>query len=358
VDDYQLIVSLIDGTNDLVYSVLPNRSFEFVNNAWLKQLGYTEQDLTNLKLKDTLFPGSLRKHDELVSEVLAGASKSGAEFTLLTKNGTRLDVEGNMFPRMEDKNIVAATGFFRNVTEQKRAQNEIEDARSKIEFITDLMIHDLTNINQEILSMFEIFLYDPSLERHHKSLVQEGINEVEKASKLIANVRKVAGFDEVAPEQIDWDVWKVFKHAQEEVALKFPEKILHLKTNIHENEYFLRADRFLPDVFFSLLHNSTKFDRSDEVVIEINAEPIKHTPFLRIEVKDFGPGIPDAEKADIFIKAQRRESILGTGIGLSLVKALVKNYGGYINIEDRVEGDYTKGVNFILMLRRAKSVDL
>jgi len=131
-----------------------------------------------------------------------------------------------------------------------------------------------------------------------------------------------------------------------------------LKTNIHENEYFLRADRFLPDVFFSLLHNSTKFDRSDEVVIEINAEPIKHTPFLRIEVKDFGPGIPDAEKADIFTKAQRRESILGTGIGLSLVKALVKNYGGYINIEDRVEGDYTKGVNFILMLRRAKSVDL
>jgi signal transduction histidine kinase len=40
----------------------------------------------------------------------------------------------------------------------------------------------------------------------------------------------------------------------------------------------------------------------------------------------------------------------GMGIGLSLVKKIIYDYYGRIWVEDRIEGDHTKGSNFVVML--------
>jgi K+-sensing histidine kinase KdpD len=88
------------------------------------------------------------------------------------------------------------------------------------------------------------------------------------------------------------------------------------------------------------------------VNVEVHVEEIKHTPFVRIELKDQGPGIPDEDKESLFDKiSHRRDSIAGLGLGLSLVRMALDNYGAYINVEDRVEGDHTKGANFVILLR-------
>ncbi len=112
------------------------------------------------------------------------------------------------------------------------------------------------------------------------------------------------------------------------------------------------GNQYLKDVFYSLLHNAMKFDERKKVEVDIEAEPIMHTPFLKIQIKDHGRGVPDEHKQDIFARIiDRRESILGLGLGLTLVKKILESYGGQISIEDRVEGDYTKGANFIVLLR-------
>lgn len=43
------------------------------------------------------------------------------------------------------------------------------------------------------------------------------------------------------------------------------------------------------------------------------------------------------------------------GIGLSLVKKIIKDYNGKIWIDDKVKNDYTKGSNFILMIPEANN---
>jgi len=44
------------------------------------------------------------------------------------------------------------------------------------------------------------------------------------------------------------------------------------------------------------------------------------------------------------------------GIGLSLVKKIIRGYNGKIWIDDKVKNDYTKGSNFILMIPEANHI--
>jgi signal transduction histidine kinase len=112
------------------------------------------------------------------------------------------------------------------------------------------------------------------------------------------------------------------------------------------------ADDYIKDVFQSLLHNAMKFDEKREVEVEVEASAIRHTPFLRIQIKDHGRGIPDEEKEEIFARiAHRREGILGLGLGLTLVKQILENYGGQILVKDRVEDNHKKGANFVVLFR-------
>ncbi len=355
-EDLQLLVSLIEGTNDLIHSVTPDGSFEFVNRAWLERMEYDSDEIDQLGLKDILFPGEMKKHQEVVSQILNGMSRTDVQTTFITKHGDAVHVEGNLFPRKEGNSIVAATGFFRDTTERKRAAKELKESRARIEFLADLMVHDLTNINQEILSTLEVLLYNPSLPRQLEGFIREGLDEIDRASKLISGVRKITRLDALPPVKKEWELTETVAKAAESVSKSFEDKELDLETNVEAGEYYIIADQYLDDVFYSLFHNSMKFDKSDRVKIIVDAEEVTHTPFLRVEVKDFGPGISDHDKERVFSElSHRRESILGLGLGLTLVKKILENNGGFIRVEDRVANDHTKGANFVMLLRYKRS---
>jgi signal transduction histidine kinase len=257
-----------------------------------------------------------------------------------------------MFPRITDDKIVSVTGFFRDVSERKKSEEKLSESRARTEFFVDCMVHDITNINQEVLSVIELLLMNPDFPEHLKDLVTEALDEVDRGSNLVENVRKISSLYSMTPKVEYHDLWTTLTTAAKKVDDSFSNKELVLETNISENQYHVKADEFFADVFYSLLHNSVKFDTKTKVNVEVNVGEIKHTPFVRIEVKDQGPGIPDEEKESLFDKiSHRRDSIAGLGLGLSLVKMALDNYGAYINIEDRVEGDHTKGANFIILLR-------
>ncbi|MHA1131095.1 MAG: ATP-binding protein, partial [Candidatus Helarchaeota archaeon] len=47
------------------------------------------------------------------------------------------------------------------------------------------------------------------------------------------------------------------------------------------------------------------------------------------------------------------KSVHGMRFGLSLVKKLLELHNGEVWVEDRIEGDYTQGSNFIILVPRA-----
>jgi signal transduction histidine kinase len=181
-------------------------------------------------------------------------------------------------------------------------------------------------------------------------LLKEILREVERSSDLIANVKKISQLYAETPASKKMDPAEALFSAAKAVESSFPEKTLKLNTNFRPGQYLVLADDYLKDVFQSLLHNAMKFDEKREVEVEVEASVIRHTPFLRIQIKDHGRGIPDEEKEEIFARiAHRREGILGLGLGLTLVKQILENYGGQILVRDRVEDNHKKGANFVVL---------
>ncbi|MBD3157240.1 MAG: PAS domain S-box protein [Candidatus Lokiarchaeota archaeon] len=357
-DTEQLYSNILEGSTSLIHSIKPNGSFEFVNRAWKNTLGYTEEETDEMTIDRIIFPEMIHKHKEMLDSVFNGNRVTDFNSIFVSKDGERVFVEGNILPRVEESQVVAAQCYYRDITKEKETRIRLKEERKQSEFLLDLMLHDITNINQEIITTFEITLHHPDLPSDLKEIVEEGLEEVDRASNLISNVRKISIIEERSHSTESKDLGKAILDAAAEVDSTFPDKKMKLNTNVNENEYFIMADEFLDDVFFALLHNSMKFDEKKEVEIDIELEEISHTPFLRIDIKDRGPGIPDKDKEQVFAKVSgKREGILGLGLGLTLVKKVLENYGGQIRVEDRVQGEYTKGVNYVILLRREYDSD-
>ena len=129
------------------------------------------------------------------------------------------------------------------------------------------------------------------------------------------------------------------EHILEDVRLTLNEDInvsgAVIKTDIQVSEITF-SRRKLRSIIYNLLNNSIKF-RAPDGKPEIFLTTSREEEYILLSIKDNGIGIaPDKQEA-IFSKYYRLEhDIQGSGIGLYLVKELVKNSGGKISLESTV----------------------
>ncbi|CAB4937977.1 unannotated protein [freshwater metagenome] len=105
----------------------------------------------------------------------------------------------------------------------------------------------------------------------------------------------------------------------------------------------LRADvTRLAQACDNLLANAVKFTPSGgRVRIRVVREPGASTVIL--EVADSGVGIPEEERRRLFERFYRtpsatRDAVPGTGLGLTITKAIVEAHGGTIHVADGIDG--------------------
>ena len=105
-----------------------------------------------------------------------------------------------------------------------------------------------------------------------------------------------------------------------------------------------------------ILINAIKYNTNPEVeiFIKISNGHGESNDFIKLEFIDNGIGIIDEKKKIIFEKDNRRyKGKKGMGLGLSLVKKIIDSYNGDIWVENRVQEDYSRGSNFVLLIPKA-----
>jgi signal transduction histidine kinase len=92
----------------------------------------------------------------------------------------------------------------------------------------------------------------------------------------------------------------------------------------------------------NLVANAVKFAAAGQwLALRVTARPTEGTVVLRVE--DRGPGVPREEREQVFEpfyrgKAAERNASPGSGLGLSLVRHVVRAHGGRVHLESREGG--------------------
>lgn len=114
--------AVIENASDMIQSVRPDGTFEFVNRAWLNTLGYTPDELPDMTIWDIIHPSSLEHCQAEFTKAIRGDPIEFFEATFRTKDGQAVPVEGSVTSRMLGDEVVATHAFLRDITERIRAR--------------------------------------------------------------------------------------------------------------------------------------------------------------------------------------------------------------------------------------------
>jgi PAS domain S-box-containing protein len=124
--------AVIENASDMIQSVRPDGTFEFVNRAWHEKLGWTADELDRLIIWDVIHQDSLDHCQIYFPRAIQGETIEDFRLIFKTKDGRPIPAEGSVTSRFIDGKVVATHGFFRDITEKLRAQ-ELEERNARLE---------------------------------------------------------------------------------------------------------------------------------------------------------------------------------------------------------------------------------
>ena len=232
--------------------------------------------------------------------------------------------------------------------------DDMEKEKDKSKLYLDLLTHDIANLNTPLYSYFDMMIKDEKLDAHSKDIMKKSYAQVEKISVLLSRVRKLSKAElEEMEEQKSCNPSEILQQSVHELRRAFPHRKIDVLINDLEGKVLVAAGEMLDEVFFNILHNSVKYSPKDvQIDITLEEMELQGKWYCAVRFCDSGSGIPDDAKAEVFDKPKAAAASFarGFGIGLSTCKKLVEKYGGNIWVEDRVEGDHTKGACFVVTL--------
>ncbi|RJS48113.1 MAG: hypothetical protein CIT03_09975 [Methanobacterium sp.] len=130
-----------DNATDLIQMVNSDGTFLYVNEAWKDVLGYRDDEIQNLNIFDVIHPEHLEQCRDTFEKVFNGHKIDEIETGFKTKNGQEVVLEGNINPKIDDNGKVVYTrAIFRDVTERKHYEMEIQRLASIVESSGDAIV--------------------------------------------------------------------------------------------------------------------------------------------------------------------------------------------------------------------------
>jgi PAS domain S-box-containing protein len=320
----------------------------FINQSGQEMLGVTHDEIRRIPLNQIVFD----KSSVGEGKKLPAGLKTSYEEVLIRKDGTPLNVFISSRPVYSATEPVFTIIEVRDISEEKRSAEQIkiinENLRRKNE--------ELKRINTDL----DNFVYTASHDlKAPVSNIEGLINALEEAesiksgksdgAEIIELIKKsIFRFKNTIQDLTDITrMQKNFENLQEpvDVSLIVNEVLEDLSLPIREsggkitvevNEPYINFSKSnLKSLIYNLLSNSVKY-RSSERLLECKLSVYKSGVYTVLEVADNGLGIPEQLQSKVFGMFKRAHShVEGSGIGLYIVKRMIENAGGYIELESR-----------------------
>ncbi len=332
----------------------------FANKAYLKMWGYNnEKEVLGKSILD--FSLSKEQVLEVMKTLMSGADYFGEGESIRT-DGTKFYVQlaANLVTSSTGKPICLMASFL-DVTEKKKAEEELIRAKDKAEESDFLKSSFLANMSHEIRTPmnailgFSQLLEASDLEEEEKKeyihfIHKRGhdllniINDILDISKIEANQLTIhKSQDDINLLLVE--ILEIFK-SKDEFEVRKPVE-LKIGKQLIGNSFVQTDFSRVKQILLNLVGNAQKFTNEGSVEFGCSVENSK----LLFYVKDTGIGIPPEKNEIVFERFRQLEenAIIrkygGTGLGLSICKGLIDLLGGDIWFESELN----KGTTVMLI---------
>jgi signal transduction histidine kinase len=263
-----------------------------------------------------------------------------------------------------------AVSCFDVIWEEKENYDKMVEEKKHSELLVDLITHDIGNYHQTIQTSLGlvIFLFEKNKTNVLPSQDSEKIfsyltsakNALTRSQSLVDNIRRLERLYiqkdiKLVSRNIADAINNAYSTVEQTLYNNNPhgKKISINMAHCHPADINIMAENLLVEIFINLFSNAVKYTDSSEVKIDVMIKDyfIGETKYWMITISDYGKGISDSMKKELFERFYSKAK--GSGLGLSIVRALVQRYRGKIWVGDRVYRDYTKGTTFGLIFPAA-----
>ncbi|OPY25489.1 MAG: sensory histidine kinase AtoS [Methanocella sp. PtaU1.Bin125] len=345
------LAAIVESTDDAIIGTTLDGIVTTWNAGAERIYGYTAKEIIGRHISLTAPPDVKDEIAGILGRIRSGGRFEHYETVRRKKDGALINVSLTISPIVNNAgDITGASAIARDITENKRVERELQEAKAQAEMYNDLLSHDINNINQIGTGYLELALSAPNLDRGVRELLDRSLEALQNSSRLIHNVRKMQEMKATAGKLAPVDICPLLDEIRAEYSgARNGEVRIDLACGNHTRAM---ANDLLKEVFSNIVGNAIKHS-AGPVHVGIASEEISlnNKTYCKVSVEDNGPGIPDDLKPKLFSRFQRGNTkASGRGLGLYLVKNLVEGYGGRVSVEDRVAGDPSKGSRFVIML--------
>jgi len=348
--EIKMLATALKKINECVSITDIENTILFINEAFLKTYGYSEEELIrqNITIVGSEKSPQIAADNVLPATLLGGWNgelvnrrKDGSEFPIYLSTTVIDEKEGK-------PNYLIGVAI--DITERKKAEEELIKAKDKAEEMSRLKSNFLANMSHELRTPLNGILgyssiLTSSLEDHEFAEMAQTIyssgKRLSETLNLILDLSKAETEKiEVSNKNISINsiVNRVVKLSNEEAA----KKSLQLITVITDENAFAFLDENLCErALNNLVCNAIKFTKTGKITVETGKERAGEKDQIYVKIIDTGIGIPE-DKIDLIWKEFRQvsegmaRSFEGTGLGLTISKRIVELMRGKITVESKV----------------------
>lgn len=355
-----LQTNFINQIKDYAIFAMDTKGFVVTWNKGAERLkGYSEKEIIG-EFYGMLFPEAYQQAGK-PDEELALALQNGvyeAQDWRRRKDGSHFWADVTLTPiYSDDGQHIGFTKVTGDITKQKEMQDKLAERHDalkntnselqKINLDLDNFVytasHDLrtpiTNIEGIMMLVKEDLSETNCLSPETEKMLQHAMNSVERFKRTIKDLAEVSKLQKDAMERLSDEIINIKEVYDDIIAdldYQLNQEGVFIKTDFQVHQLKFSRKNFR-SILYNLLSNAIKYQAPDRDCI-IDIETRLEDAYVVLKVKDNGLGIDRSNLNKIFTMFQRfHDHVEGTGIGLFMVKRIVENAGGRIEVESEKE---------------------
>lgn len=323
-----------------------------INQTELNWLGYTREDVVGkLRFRDLLTDTGKKLFLDSFPEFMRTGSVTDLEFELTRKDGSVFPVILNSTAiRTAEGDYVKSRSTVIDNTERKKSQDRILDLNRELEGFTYSVSHDLRAPLRSIIGYANILKeeYHETMDDEARRITEVIIRNTMRMGQLIDDL---LDFSRLGRKQVSMgpiNMKEVVENIVREQTAEMKDRKLAIK--ILDLESAVGDQAMMRQVWINLISNALKYSSKKEVsMIEIGS--FRKDGRKVYYVGDNGAGF-DMKYIDklfgVFQRLHKMNEFEGTGVGLALIKTIVKRHGGEVWAEGRIN----EGAKFYFSLKQ------